>query len=202
MREAEAIARLKRGDISGLEGLVAVYQVQAVRAAYLVTRDLGLAEDVVQSAFLRVYERIGQYDTSRPFGPWFLKSVINAAIKVSTRGRHASLDELSPLEALEGTLLRSYSEGVDLNSLAVEAETNDAIWEALGKLPPQQRAVLVLRYYLGLGEAEMSARLNVPAGTVKSRLHTARKQLRALLPSWLVPPSSGEESNNKHASYL
>ena len=199
MREAEAIARLKRGDISGLEGLVAVYQVQAVRAAYLVTRDLGLAEDVVQSAFLRAYERIGQYDTARPFAPWFLRSVINDAIKVSTRGRHVSLDELMPLE---GTLLRSYSEGLDLGSIIVEAETNDAIWEALGKLPPQQRAVLVLRYYLDLGEAEMSARLDVPAGTVKSRLHAARKHLRALLPSWLTPPSVGEENDNKHATYL
>jgi RNA polymerase sigma-70 factor (ECF subfamily) len=199
MREAEAIARLKRGDISGLEGLVAVYQVQAVRAADLVTRDLGLAEDIVQSAFLRVYERIGQYDSSRPFAPWFLRSVINDAIKVSTRGRHVSLDELSPLE---GPLLRSYSEGVDLGSLVVEAETNDAIWEALGKLPPHQRAVLVLRYYLDLGEAEMSARLDVPAGTIKSRLHTARKHLRAVLPSWLTPPGSGEENDNKHVSYL
>jgi DNA-directed RNA polymerase specialized sigma24 family protein len=62
--------------------------------------------------------------------------------------------------------------------------------------------VLVLRYYLDLGEAEMSARLDVPAGTVKSRLHTARKHLRALLPSWLTPPGVGEENDNKHVSYL
>ena len=198
MREAEAIARLKRGDISGLEGLVSLYQVQAVRAAYLVTRDLGSAEDIVQSAFLRAYERIGQYDSGRPFAPWFLRSVINDAIKVSTRGRHVSLDELAPLE---GPLLKSYAEQVDLSSLAVAAETNDAIWDALGKLPPQQRAVLVLRYYLDLGEAEMSARLEVPAGTVKSRLHSARKHLRALLPSW-VAPSQGEENDTKHTSYL
>ncbi|MEA2576308.1 MAG: hypothetical protein QOH93_3606 [Chloroflexia bacterium] len=198
MREAEAIARLKRGDIGGLEGLVRLYQVQAVRAAYLVTRDLASAEDVVQSAFLRAYERIGQYDTGRPFGPWFLRSVINDAIKVSTRGRHVSLDELAPLE---GSLLKSYSEQLDLSSLAVASETNDAIWEALGKLPPQQRAVLVLRYYLDLGEAEMSARLDVPAGTVKSRLHAARKHLRTLLPSWLAP-SSGEENDTKPMSYL
>ncbi|HEX8597014.1 MAG TPA: sigma-70 family RNA polymerase sigma factor, partial [Chloroflexia bacterium] len=160
MREAEAIARLKRGDIGGLEGLVKLHQVKAVRAAYLVTRDLGSAEDIVQSAFLRTYERIGQYDSGRPFAPWFLRIVINDAIKVSTRGRHVSLDGLSPLE---GSLLQSYSEQVDLSSLAAEAETNDAIWEALGKLQPQHRAVLVLRYYLDLGEAEMSARLDVPA---------------------------------------
>ncbi len=198
MKEAEAIARLRRGDIGGLEGLVKLYQVKAVRAAYLVTRDLGSAEDIVQSAFLRVYERIGQYDSGRPFAPWFLRSVVNDAIKVSTRGRHVSLDELLPLE---GPLLKSYAEQVDLSSLAAEAETSDAIWEALGKLPPQQRAVLVLRYYLDLGEAEMSARLEVPAGTVKSRLHAARKHLRELLPSWITP-ASGEENDTKYTSYL
>ncbi len=198
MKEAEAIARLRRGDIGGLEGLVKLYQVKAVRAAYLVTRDLASAEDVVQSTFLRVYERIGQYDSGRPFAPWFLRIVVNDAIKVSTRGRHVSLDELLPLE---GHLLKSYSEQVDLSSLAAEAETNDAIWEALGKLPPQQRAVLVLRYYLDLGEAEMSARLEVPAGTVKSRLHAARKHLRALLPSWIAP-IGGEENDTKYTSYL
>ncbi|HEX8599479.1 MAG TPA: RNA polymerase sigma factor, partial [Chloroflexia bacterium] len=85
--------------------------------------------------------------------------------------------------------------------LAAEAETNDAIWEALGKLQPQHRAVLVLRYYLDLGEAEMSARLDVPAGTVKSRLHSARKHLRALLPSWIAP-ASAEENDTKYTSYL
>lgn len=197
MREAEAIARLKRGDIGGLEGLVTIYQVQAMRAAYLVTRDLGMAEDVVQSAFLHVYERIGSYDTSRPFGPWFLKSVINASIKATTRGRYVSLDALTPLE---GTLLRSYGESIDLSSLVETSETNDAIWEAMGKLPPEQRAVLVLRYYLGLREAEMSTRLEVPVGTVKSRLYAARKHLRALLPGWIA--ATPDDTDSQHASYL
>lgn len=69
MEESEAITRLKRGDISGLEMLVKRYQVQALEAAYLITRDYHMAEDIVQSAFLRAYERIGQFDSDRPFGP-------------------------------------------------------------------------------------------------------------------------------------
>ena len=88
MEEREAIARLNRGDIAGLETLVRQYQVQAVRTAYLITRDRALAEDIVQAAFLRVYERIGQFDTKRPFGPWFLRSVVNDAIKAATRHEH------------------------------------------------------------------------------------------------------------------
>jgi RNA polymerase sigma-70 factor (ECF subfamily) len=93
MEEQEAIARLKRGDVGGLEALVRRYQVQAVRTAYLITRDRALAEDIVQAAFLRAYERIDQFDAGRPFGPWFLRSVANDAVKAAARR-----ERLVPLE--------------------------------------------------------------------------------------------------------
>src|SRR6476659_8485830 len=83
--ERTAINQMQRGDIRGLDTIMRAYQVQAVRAAYLVTHDRGIAEDVVQSAFIRAYERIGQYDTSRPFGPWFMRSVVNSAVTAATR---------------------------------------------------------------------------------------------------------------------
>ena len=63
MEEQEAIARLKRGDVGGLEVLVRGHQVRAVRTVFLITRDRALAEDIVQAAFLRAYERIGQFDS-------------------------------------------------------------------------------------------------------------------------------------------
>src|SRR5204862_3115407 len=86
--ERTAISQMQRGDIRGLDALMLAYQVRAIRAAHLVTHDLPLAEDIVQSAFIRAFERIGQYDDSRPFGPWFLRSVINSATTaVSRRGR-------------------------------------------------------------------------------------------------------------------
>jgi RNA polymerase sigma-70 factor (ECF subfamily) len=69
MEEAEAIAQLRQGDVRGLDALVRGHQVQAVRTAYLITRDRALAEDIVQAAFVRGYERIEQFDTGRPFGP-------------------------------------------------------------------------------------------------------------------------------------
>src|SRR3954467_7626853 len=93
MDEREAIARLAGGDISGLELLVSRYQVQAVRAAYLVCRNSALAEDIVQEAFLRAYERIEQFDPDRPFHPWFLRMVVNDALKAASRaGKVVSLD--------------------------------------------------------------------------------------------------------------
>ena len=174
MEEREAVERLKRGDIGGLETLVRQHQVRAVRTAYLITQDRALAEDIVQAAFLRAYERIGQFDAGRPFGPWFTRSVVNDAIKASQRrgrqvslesGTRASLTDTSPTPAEQ----------------AEAAEIRNQVRAALAQLPTGQRAAIVLRYYLAYSEAEMAETLNVPPGTVKWRLHQARKRLRTLL---------------------
>lgn len=192
MEEREAIAWLKQGDIGGLERLVREYQVQAVRTAYLITRDRGLAEDIVQAAFLRAYERIGQFDAGRPFGPWFLRSVANDAVKAVARGRRqVSLDaSLEEGEAPLADILADPNPGP--NEAAEAVDLRQKVWDALGSLPPAQRAATVLRYYAGLSEAEMAEQLDCPPGTVKWRLHAARKRLRRLLrPLWLAGSGSG-----------
>jgi RNA polymerase sigma-70 factor (ECF subfamily) len=192
MEEQEAIARLKRGDIAGLETLVRQYQVQAVRTAYLITRDRALAEDIVQAAFLRAYERIDQFDAGRPFGPWFLRSVTNDAVKSVTRGKpQISLETgAGEEEASLASFLVDPNPGP--NETAETVETRQMVWAALGRLPPAQRAAIVLRYYLGMSEAEMVEQLNCPSGTVKWRLHAARQRLRRLLrPLWPADSGSG-----------
>jgi len=192
MEEQEAIARLKRGDIGGLEALVRRYQVQAVRTAYLITCDHALAEDIVQAAFLRACEHIGQFDAGRPFGPWFLRSVANDAVKAAARReRQVSLEADSEGEETSlADLLADPDPGP--NDLVEAAEVRQTVWAALGKLPPAQRAAIVLRYYLDLSEAEMADELACPPGTVKWRLHAARKRLRRLLrPLWPAASGSG-----------
>jgi RNA polymerase sigma-70 factor, ECF subfamily len=181
MDEALAIARLKDGDIAGLAELVRAYQVRALRAAYLVTRDRGVAEDVVQVAFLRAYQRIEQFDATRPFGPWFLRSVVNAAVQAANqRARLVPLDADGDDERHDvGTTLADQAPGPDLHWEAVE--TRAELWAALGQLTPRQREAVVLRYYLNLDEAEMAHQLHCPPGTVKSRLSAARTRLRSLL---------------------
>lgn len=180
MNEHKAIARLKQGDIGGLEDLVRAYQVRAVRAAALITHDRALAEDLVQAAFIRAYERIHQFDDSRPFGPWFLRSVVNDAVKAASRRRsQTSLD--NPLPG-ESAALADPLPGPE--ELLERAETEEAIWEALALLPPEQRAAVVLRYYLGLSEAEIAQDQACAQGTIKWRLHAARDRLRALLTPW------------------
>jgi RNA polymerase sigma-70 factor (ECF subfamily) len=173
--ERNAIAQLKRGEIAGLESLVRAYYLPAVRAAYLVTRDRARAEDVVQSAFIRAYERIGQFDAARPFGPWFLRSVVNSAVSETRRaGRFMPLapdaNELEPPDPQPGPA-----------DALEDAETADELRAALDLLAPEQRAAVVLRYYLELPDAEAAQRLGVPPATVRWRLHAARRRLRGLL---------------------
>jgi RNA polymerase sigma-70 factor, ECF subfamily len=180
MDEQEAVARLQRGDIGGLELLVRRYQEPALRAAVLVCRDAALAEDLVQAAFVRAYQRSGQFDARRPFGPWFIRGVVNDALKAVTRRRQVSLN---PAE-LE---IRA-PPGDDPEARLAAAETREAVWAVLDELTPPQRAAIVLRYYADLSDAEIARMLDCPPGTVRRRLHDARRRLRHLLPAWLRPP--------------
>jgi RNA polymerase sigma-70 factor (ECF subfamily) len=187
MQDSDAIARLQRGDISGLEHLVRRYQTIALQAAFLTTRDYALAEDIVQAAFLRAYERIGQFDARRPFGPWFLRSVVNAALMAVTRHPHVSLDAQA-----EDAPEQFAGAAPGPEAVLEAAETKAAIWTALEQLSPGQRAAIVLRYYGDRSDAEMAAALDCTPGTVRRRLHDARLRLRRLLPAW-VRPSANED---------
>ena len=172
----EAVHRLKRGDIGGLETLVSHFQGKAVRVAFLITQDELAAEDIVQDTFIRIYQHIHHFDETQPFEPYLMKSVVYAALN-SIRHvlRSTSLDGDS---AEVETLLNKH----DLTETQVEAnQLSQEILAALVKLSPRQRAVIVLRYYLEMSEQEMTQTLRVAPGTIKWLLNAARTRLRDLL---------------------
>jgi RNA polymerase sigma-70 factor (ECF subfamily) len=187
VKEVDAIAMMQHGDIRGLAALVEAYQLRAVRTAMLITRDQALAEDVVQSAFLRAFEKIHQFDASRPFAPWFMRSVVNAAVQAAKKQqRSISLDnEVSEDTSFED-LLSGDSSSEPHQALELQ-EDKRMIRNALDKLSPDQRAAVVMRYYLDMSESEMSELLQTPAGTIKWRLHHARKRLKGLLEGLFNP---------------
>jgi RNA polymerase sigma-70 factor, ECF subfamily len=163
MDERRAIARLKKGDVGGLEVLVRSHQTRAMRAAYLIVRDRALAEDVVQAAFVRAYEKIARFDERRPFAPWFMKVFVNDAIKAaSRRERTVSYEDTNDDPVIQLTDTETGPQ-----DLAEEAEERRRVWAALEKIPPAQRAVVVQRYYLGMSEAEMAENDSSPPGTIK-----------------------------------
>jgi RNA polymerase sigma-70 factor (ECF subfamily) len=186
--EREAIARLRSGDVNGLEALVRRYQTEATRGAQLITRDRALAEDVVQNAFVRVYERIEQFDANLPFAPWFFRIVSNDAIKAAQR----SSRQVAFSARHTGELDQLPDNAPGPEEILDTLEQFASVTAALEQLSPEQRAVIVLRYYVGLNDREVALRLDSPAGTVRWRLHAARKRLRQLLHNSDTQPANAQ----------
>jgi RNA polymerase sigma-70 factor (ECF subfamily) len=176
MDETQAINFLINHDLEGLAWLVERHQLKALRTAFLITGERRSAEDVVQEKFVQLPRSISSFDRTRAFEPWFLRGVVNSAIRAVNRGnRMVSTADLSDAENwLEK--LADDAQGLELGIQQQEFE--QTVWDGLQKLAPVQRTSIVMRYYLGMSEAEMAEREAVPAGTIKWRLSTARKRLR------------------------
>ena len=171
-----AVQRLQRGDIGGLEILFARHQVRAVRTAFLILQDEAAAQDVVQETFLRIYQRIHQFDESQPFEPYLLRSVVHASLNLAR-----SYSKIVPLDS-DLSEIESLLDGKTSPESQIEdSQLSQRILSALSKLSPRQRAVIVQRYYLEMSEREMSVSLQAAPGTVKWLLNAARSRLRDLL---------------------
>ena len=182
MDDQIAISRIKQGDLNGLETLVNRYQVQAVHAAYMIVYDRALAEDVAQAAFVKVVGRIHQFDEERPFAPWFFRIVVNDALKLAQKQkRNVSLEDLDEPTAKLAEWLTD--PGLKPEQLLEEKQTRENILKAIQSLPPEQRAVVAMRYYLGMSEADMSMKMDRPLSTIKWWLRDARKRLSDLMDS-------------------
>lgn len=186
MDDRIAISRIKQGDLNGLESLVDRYQAQAVHAAYLIVYDRSLAEDIAQAAFVKVAERVHQFDEQRPFGPWFFRIVVNDALKVAERQRRSvSLDEQADPPTLKLAAWLT-DPAPPPGQLVEEQEMRQQILRAVKSLAPEQRAVVVMRYFLDMSEADMSNHLKRPLSTIKWWLRDARKHLRHLIDDYLM----------------
>jgi len=180
MDDQIAISRIKQGDLNGLERLVNRYQVQAVHAAYMIVFDRGLVEDIAQAAFVKVAERIHQFDVKRPFAPWFFRIVINDALKlIEIQKRNISLEDLEKPAAQIAEWLADPD--YQPEPLLEQKEMREKVLKAIQSLPPEQRAVIVMQYFLDMSEKDMSAKMKRPLSTIKWWLRDARKRLRSLM---------------------
>jgi RNA polymerase sigma-70 factor, ECF subfamily len=178
-----AISRIKQGDLSALETLVKRYQVQAVHAAYAIVYDRALAEDIAQTAFVKVLERVHQFDEERPFVPWFFRIVVNDSVKAARKQKTIlSLQEESdqPTVQLAKWLI---DPSLRPEQVLEQKQTHLNILRAIQSLSPEQRAVIVMRYFLEMSEADMVAKMDRPLSTVKWWLREARKRLKNLIGS-------------------
>lgn len=172
--ESRAVADAARGDAAAFGLLVEQYQEVAFRAAYLIVRDAGAAEDVAQEAFIRAYRQMHTFRQGEPFRPWLLRIATNLALnEVRSRGRRTGLVERV------GAGAARFEDAPD-NAVAARDEA-ETLLRAIAELPEDDRVVLHLRYFLDLPEGEMAAAIGKRPGTVKSRLHRANKRLQAII---------------------
>ena len=152
----------QRGSASDLEALFRIHWPRAYRAAYLVTHDAQAAEDIAQEGFLAAVRALDRFDRRRPFGPWLHRIVVNRAIDWTRARRLRAEVEL----------------GESLPAANTSGPPSDDLLAALGRLPPEHRAVIVLRYLLEFTPGEIAEALDLPRGTVNSRLRRGLDSLK------------------------
>ncbi|MCY4528964.1 MAG: sigma-70 family RNA polymerase sigma factor [Chloroflexi bacterium] len=179
-REREAILRCQDGDVAGLEVLFELHRASVLRTAYGIVGRRQLAEDVTQQVFVELFTAMRRFDPERPLAPWLYRIVVNISLKELRRRHHRTL----PLDEVAADL-PSLDPLPDL--IAEESEVKRSMWTAIQSLSPKHRAAVVLRYYHGFSEAEMAVALGCRRGTVKSRLHSALRQLEVLLRESGIP---------------
>jgi RNA polymerase sigma-70 factor (ECF subfamily) len=168
------IGSAKEGDASAFEELVLRYQEGAFRAAFLVLRDAGEAEDAAQEGLMKAYRALGRFRAGSAFRPWLLKIVINQALTMAkTRRRRLAVAEKLATRAD----LLSFT----IDDAVMDAERARLVWSALESLREPERVVVYLRYFLALPEKELAEYLGCAPGTVKSRLHRALGKLRDVI---------------------
>ena len=173
--EADLVARTLAGERAAFGELVERYAPQARRVARTVLGDPDEADDAAQDGFLSALVKLGQYDARRPFGPWLMRIVANAA---TDRRRRRQVRRVEPLDpGLVGGGPRPDSE-------AVRSELGERLRAALAELPPRRRTAVVLFDVEGYSHAEIAGMLGIPEGTVRSEVFHARRRLRALLADW------------------
>ena len=150
------------GSVSDLEALFRAHWPRAYRAAYLVVHDAAAAEDIAQEAFLSAVRRLDRFDRRRPFGPWLHRIAVNRAIDWA-RARALRGETELPGEVAAG---------------AHERGNPEPLAQALSELSPEHRAVVVLRYLLEYTPGEIAELLDIPRGTVNSRLRRALDRMK------------------------
>ena len=171
--EAELIARAKRGDAAAYEELVRTYQGIAFRTAYVIAGNAADAEEAAQDGFVKAWRALGRFREGAPFRPWLLRIVANEA-----RNRRRSAGRRAHLALRAATEYPSGDAAPSPEAAILTSEQRETLLGAVNELPEEQRAVISLRYFVGLSEQETAEALDLPTGTVKSRTARALDRLR------------------------
>jgi RNA polymerase sigma-70 factor (ECF subfamily) len=168
--DTQLIERCRSGDRKAFEALLVEYEKPVYNAAYRMLNSRDDAQDVTQTVFLKVFENIDQFDPSRRFFSWIYRITLNESI--NWLGKTNRLEPLTHEAAFEGKGPEQEVESADVSS---------RVQAALMTIKSDYRSVVVLKHFLGCSYMEISQILDVPEKTIKSRLYSARQQLKDAL---------------------
>lgn len=178
--EPEVLAAAVRGDRKAFGQLVRAYQRRAYAAAYSLVGNRDDALELSQDAFVKAYKAMKRFDVSMPFYPWLHRIVRNTSLnhlKKKKRRGESSLDQMME------SGFDAHDPGHAPDDSASRVELLRHIQRAMDELTPEQQEILRLRHFMELSYGEIAASLEIPQGTVMSRLHGARKKLRTIMES-------------------
>jgi RNA polymerase sigma-70 factor (ECF subfamily) len=178
--DEELMAAVQQGDREAFDRLVQKYQLDAVRLAYHYVRNWEDAKDLSQDVFVKIFLQADKYDPSQPFRPWFFRVLINHVLNFLDRKKRVPM--LSLYRSGNGNAEFNILDAIDSQDPEHQGYTaKQAVWMALEKLSEKHRSVVILHELHGLKEKEVAQILNCSVGTVKSRLHYAKKVLKKIL---------------------
>ena len=168
--DTKLIERCVRGDREAFEALLVEYEKPVFNAAFRMLNNRDDARDVTQTVFLKVFQNFAQYDPSRRFFSWIYRITLNE-----------SINWLGKENRLEPLLYETADEGKGPDEEVESARVSAGVQAALMTINTDYRTVVILKHFLVCSYVEISEILDVPEKTVKSRLYTARQQLKDAL---------------------
>jgi RNA polymerase sigma-70 factor, ECF subfamily len=171
--EAELVVSAQNGDRNAFSELVRLHAQGVLNVVHRMCGDAQLAEDAAQETFLRAWQNLPSFRTGTPLRNWLYRIAVNAGTDMLRRERRILPDDIDDLHLTDG----NSSPEVQVS----QKERARLVQSAILSLPEASRAVLVLREYEGLSYQEISSTLDIPVGTVMSRLNYARNTLKAKL---------------------
>ena len=190
LADAELVSRFKEGDRNVFSEIVQRYQDRVFSLCFRWMRDRQLAEEVSQDVFLALYRSLERFRGDSQLSTWIYRVAINHC---KNRKLYRTRRKLDLHEALEGERdddgpdRQIAAEGPGPDAGMIGAQTRGILWDALERLDEDQKAIIVMRDVQDLSYEEIADILELPRGTVKSRLHRARSHLATVLARSIAP---------------
>lgn len=174
MKEEVLVDKMKQGDKTAFDMLYEKYKGMALHTAYLITGNRTDSEDIVQETFVKVYLHSGELKNNSGFKAWMMQILVRTAYRMGKKESREFPDEETVARMENRTEISSLEQVMQL-------EERRKINAVIRQLPIKQRTVVILFYYNECSVSEIAKLLGCLEGTVKSRLHTARKKMKLIL---------------------